>query len=85
LANKHHFSTSKHTQLIAWFNKNFVRTGKIEPETGKFVHLAFDRRMDGDYNIFSEYCYNDVAEDLEYMKKTIAAIEELIYSEEKRT
>jgi hypothetical protein len=47
LANKHHFSTSKHTQLIAWFNKNFVRTGKIDREIGKFVHLAFDRRMDG--------------------------------------
>ena len=30
LAITHDYSTSKHTQLLGWFNKEFVRTGQVD-------------------------------------------------------
>jgi uncharacterized protein (UPF0332 family) len=49
LALKYNYKTSKHSQLLGWFNKNFVKEGKIDGEVGKIVHKAFQDRTDGDY------------------------------------
>jgi uncharacterized protein (UPF0332 family) len=38
LSLKHDFHTSKHQQLIGWFNKEFVASGKLDPKYGKIVH-----------------------------------------------
>lgn len=78
LAIKHKFSTSNHSQLIGWFNKNFVRNLKVERKIGKIVHYAFDQRMEGDYNVLSEFFYDDIADDFENMKKVISTVEKLI-------
>ena len=32
LALKENYSTSKHVQLMGWFNKNYVKTGKVTQE-----------------------------------------------------
>jgi len=34
------FETSKHTQLIGWFNKTFVHGGLIDPKYGKIINKA---------------------------------------------
>ncbi len=78
LAIKHKFSTSNHSQLIGWFNKNFVKSFKVERNIGKIVHYAFDQRMDGDYNALSEFFYDDIADDLENMKKVMSTVEKLV-------
>ncbi len=49
------FETSKHTQLIGWFNKNFIRTGLIDQKYGKIVNKAFIRRTKGYYDIYVKY------------------------------
>lgn len=85
LAIKHEYSTSKHSQLIGWFNKNYVRHNKIDRSIGKFIYLAFDRRMEGDYNALSKFNYNDISDDFKKMKETIKVIEELIHSDEEDT
>lgn len=43
----HHFETSKHSQLIGWFNKNFIHSGKINSKYGKIINKAFNRRTKG--------------------------------------
>ena len=78
LAIKNKYSTSKHSQLIGWFNKNFVRNLKVERKIGKIIHFAFDRRMESDYNAFSDFQFDDVLEDLENMKKVISVVEKLV-------
>lgn len=55
LALKHGFSTSKHGQLIGWFNREFIHTGLAEKKYGKIFSEAFDRRMDSDYEDFIIY------------------------------
>ena len=82
LAIKHEYSTSKHSQLIGWFNKKYVRHNKVDRSIGKFIYLAFDRRMEGDYNALATFNYNDIADDLEKMQETIETIKKIIHSDE---
>lgn len=41
LALKYSFETSKHGQLIGWFNKEFITTKKIDSRFGKILRNAF--------------------------------------------
>ncbi len=41
--------TSKHSGAISLFDREFVKSGKFSKELSKSLHLAFDRRQDGDY------------------------------------
>ena len=41
--------TSKHTGVLALFDRHFVKTGILPKEMGKFLHTAFDTRQTGDY------------------------------------
>jgi uncharacterized protein (UPF0332 family) len=44
LALQNNFETSKHQQLIGWFNKEFIRNGLIEKEYGRMLRDAFENR-----------------------------------------
>ncbi len=44
-------SFSKHTAVIAEFNRLFVKTGVFGPEMFKSLQLGFDLRSQGDYSI----------------------------------
>ncbi|MEQ1744943.1 MAG: HEPN domain-containing protein [Saprospiraceae bacterium] len=57
------FETSKHMQMIGWFNKNFVHTGVFPNRFGRMIKEAFESRTASDYHI------NEVptATDLEFM------------------
>jgi uncharacterized protein (UPF0332 family) len=78
LALKNRFKTSKHSQLVGWFNKEFVKTGKIDREIGKIVHKAFEDRTDGDYGIFVQFEKEEVMEKLNDMKRFLFELEKLI-------
>ncbi len=48
------FETSKHAQLIGWFNKNFIHAGIFDTKYGKIVNKAFNRRTKSDYDSYVE-------------------------------
>lgn len=73
------FETSKHAQLIGWFNKNFIHTGFIDSKYGKIINKAFNRRTKGDYDIFVEFEENIVSEMLNEMKDFISEITSFIH------
>jgi uncharacterized protein (UPF0332 family) len=52
---KYNFETSKHNQLIGWFNKNFINAGLIDTKYGKIINKAFNRRTKGDYDSYIEF------------------------------
>lgn len=52
---KYDYSTSKHSQLIGWFNKNFIATEIIEAKYGKIVRKAYEYRLMADYDAFVEF------------------------------
>jgi uncharacterized protein (UPF0332 family) len=78
LALQYDFKTSKHTQLIGWFNKEFIKTGKIEVRYSKIIQSAFSARTDGDYGIFMEFSCEAVQKMHEEMKEFILEIERFL-------
>ena len=42
-------TTSKHSGVIAFFDKEFVKSGIFSKELSKSLHLAFQRRQENDY------------------------------------
>ena len=78
LSLKHGFKTSKHSSLIGWFNKEFVKTRDVDKKYGKIIHDAFENRTDGDYGVFVEFEKEEVLERFKEMKIFIEKIEKLL-------
>lgn len=72
LANQ--FETSKHAQLIGWFNKNFINEGLIDSKYGKIINKAFNRRTKGDYDTYVEFDTETVVEMYGEMQDFISEI-----------
>ena len=72
------FETSKHQQLIGWFNKNFINEGSIETKYGKIINKASNRRTQGDYDSFVDFEKVIILEMFEEMKEFIFRIEQFI-------
>lgn len=82
LALKHRFTTTKHKQLIGWFNKTFVKTNRVDRKFGEIIHNAFDQRSKSDYDDFVTFSKDEVDQLFEEMKAFIHAIEKLIEMED---
>ena len=78
LSLKYNFSTSKHQQLIGWFNKEFIATGKVEPKYGKIIHNAFSNRSTGDYDDFADFEEDEVKISFNELKDFINTIRALL-------
>jgi len=83
LAVKNGYKTSKHQQLLGWFNKNFINTQVIEKKYGKFIQDAFENRMEGDYEPYIDFeketveqMYADMRLFLDRIRKEVGEIGE---------
>jgi len=57
-------SSSKHSGIIGLFNKNFIKTGSIPKNMGKFYSRLFDSRLESDYGELMEIDPNELRQDL---------------------
>ena len=78
LAIKHRFETSKHGQLIGWFNKEFVASGRLDKRFGKILRNAYQNRTKGDYDAFVDFTSEEVETMHSEMIDFVEAIEILI-------
>ncbi len=78
LALKNSFETSKHGQLIGWFNKEYISAKKADPKAGKILRNAFQNRTKGDYDAFVNFERIEVEIMLDEMSYFIDEIERLI-------
>ena len=53
--------SSRHSGIIAVFDKMFVHTGKLGREYSKMLHRLFDARQEVDYRELVEYSHEDAA------------------------
>jgi len=74
------YETSKHQQLIGWFNKNFIHEGLIDSKYGRIINKASIRRTKGDYETFVEFEKEIVLEMFEEMKEFISEIDRYLNS-----
>lgn len=68
-----------HKGIITLFSLNFIKTGRISDEFGKFYRNLFELRQTGDYDEFKVIDKDDVIIRLEPAKQFIGTIEKLIY------
>ncbi len=78
LAIKYNYKTSKHNQLIGWFNKNFIHKQLIDTKFGKMLNNAFMSRMSGDYDTYINFSDEEVKNMFNQMKDFITEIENFI-------
>jgi uncharacterized protein (UPF0332 family) len=78
LALKHRFETSKHSQLIGWFNRQFIANKTLDPVYGKILRNAFNKRIKGDYDAFISFEKEEVLNLHQEMKEFIQALELLL-------
>jgi uncharacterized protein (UPF0332 family) len=72
------YKSSKHQQVIGWFNKNFVHTGLFPQHFTRIVKDAFDARMDADYGVDFDSFDADLKSRLADMKLFIATIKDYL-------
>lgn len=78
LALKYMFETSKHGQLIGWFNRKFISGNILDIKYGRILRNAFQNRTKSDYDAYIQFEKNEVETMLEEMKDFISAIESLL-------
>ncbi len=78
LALKHQFSTSKHQQLIGWFNKNYIKEKKIDAEFGRVLRKAFEKRSKSDYDDWAEFDMDEVNALFKDMKIFIDKMQDIL-------
>jgi uncharacterized protein (UPF0332 family) len=72
-----------HSGARQMFGLHFIKTGKIDPESGRFLARLFDLRQTGDYDDFIDFDREKVMELLEPTDKLISAIEALLQGPDK--
>ncbi len=78
LALKKGFETSKHSQLIGWFNREFIMPGTSDPKYGKILRNAFQNRTKGDYDAFISFSTPEVEIMLSEMSEFLSEVNRLI-------
>ena len=78
LALKNCFETSKHGQLIGWFNKEFISNKKLDSRFGKILRNAFQNRTKGDYDAFTIFNQQEVDNMLSEMVEFIEEIKTIL-------
>jgi uncharacterized protein (UPF0332 family) len=69
------FSTSKHGYLRSLMHREFVKTGLISEDLGRYFDLLFDNRHKGDYEDFVRFNADDVGGWLDKTQKFVDHIE----------
>ena len=79
LAMKDNFETSKHTQLLGWFNKNYVAEEKVDIEYGRIIIQLFELRNKADYDIYTTFTKKQTLSLYKKCNIINNKIEEIIY------
>ena len=72
--------TSKHSGVIAIFDRDFVHKGKIEKQCSKIAHRMFDARQQGDYKELVEFNVEEAQEYVRLAREFLYAIKGLMGS-----
>lgn len=74
---------SKHSGVIAFIHREFIRTGKLDKRYGKNLNWLFELRSVGDYGAMVHVSRQDAEKAIKVAEEFLRAIEGLIYKEER--
>ncbi len=78
LALKNKFTTSKHMQLISWFNKEYIHGDVVDKKYSKIIRNIFEQRSKADYDVLAKFSKEQVTALYQDMKDTITTIKNLM-------
>ena len=81
LALQHDFSTSSHSQLRGFFNREFVKTGVVPVAMGRTFGFAYDNRTKGDYQDLVKFERQQVTDLLKESEDFIHYLHNLIVTQ----
>jgi uncharacterized protein (UPF0332 family) len=70
--------TSKHSGVIAIFDKEFVHTGKIDRRFSSMLHRMFDARQESDYKELVESSAEEATKSLKVASEFVRTIKSFI-------
>jgi uncharacterized protein (UPF0332 family) len=70
--------TSKHIGVISLFDKEFVKTGKIDKHYSTILHETFDARQEGDYKEFIELSLEDASHFMKLAEEFLEGIRNIV-------
>ncbi len=68
------YASSKHTGVLAYFNKNFIKSGLLPEALGRSLNKAFELRQRGDYREYIDLTHEQVAPFISEAGGFIAAV-----------
>jgi len=71
--------TSKHIGVISIFDREFIKTGKIDKRYSEILHELFDARLEGDYKEYVEVLADDAREHVKLAEEFLMAIKDFIH------
>jgi len=75
------FSTSKHSGVVGYFNKHFIKEGLFDKEYGRSLNKAFELRQREDYREFVNLEMEHVTPFIQKAEDFIRAVQEYLRKE----
>ena len=72
------FISSKHTGVLSFFNKQFIKEGVFSTEMGRWINKAFDLRQSGDYREYMQLTKEQVEPYIGFAKSFVQKVEEYL-------
>jgi len=72
------YSSSKHSGVLSYFNKKFIKEGVFSEELGRSINEAFELRQEGDYREYAELSYEEVEPFIEKARVFLLKINEYL-------
>lgn len=72
--------TSKHAGVISLFDKEFVKSGVLEPRYSRMLHGIFELRLEGDYKVREEISPDEAASAVRQAGEFVRAVAALMQS-----
>lgn len=69
------YSSPKHSGVLSYFNKRFIKEGVLAEELGRSINKAFELRQEGDYREYVELSYEEVEPFIEKAEVFLREIE----------
>ena len=77
------FVTSKHSQLLGWFNRIFIKEGVFDKSLGDTYKIAYESRMKSDYTFTYKPDKEKIVSAFKDAKIFVKTIEDFIQKEPK--
>jgi hypothetical protein len=72
------YASSKHSGVLGYFNRRFVKPGIFPEEMGRVINKAFDLRQRGDYREYEDLSYDLVGPFVDQSRIFVQAVQDFL-------